>query len=86
MRDITRNLRSRLERLERRNPDPTGLPPDFWDALTESPSPDLSAEARRLVGTITGRPERTAADEIAEYIRRAGRPVDDAPPCPPTAR
>ena len=72
---MSRNLRGRIERLERTRAaelaDPT--PPGLWDALAGTvPVDQLHDRTRLLMESLHRRTERTGADEIEARIAAVG--------------
>lgn len=74
---MSRNIRGRLERLERRHPapGPDALPPDFWPALWGAiPLEQADPETRRILEPMMGR-RSDVPDLIEEKIRLASVPL-----------
>jgi hypothetical protein len=78
---MSRNIRGRLERLERHaEPEAGGLPALFWEAISgQVPLAELPKETRRIVEPLFARPAQTGADRINALIAGVGGDVADQP-------
>jgi hypothetical protein len=77
------NLRSRLDRLERRQAatQAPGVPPRFWEALWGMiPAEQVHPETRRLIQSLSCQPAGGGANAIEEKIAAAATRALPVPP------